>query len=137
MIYDSRKRDGTFSIANTTKGGIPTLPFFDIKEAVLGKKYSLSLVFIGDKLSRKLNKQYRKKDVRTNILSFPIVKNEGEIFINTKKAREEARQNNTQYKIHLAHLFIHGLIHLKGYTHSSTMEREEAKVFKKFFKDNL
>jgi probable rRNA maturation factor len=123
----------TFSITQTTKGRIPTLPFFDVKEAVLGKKYSLSLVFIGDKLSRKLNKQYRKKDTHTNILSFPIVKNEGEIFINAKKAQEEARRNNIQYKIHLAHLFIHGLIHLKGYTHSSTMEKEEEKIFKKFF----
>jgi len=71
-----------FNIKNTTKGKLPRLPFEHMKDEVLGKNYDLSLVFIGDKLSRKLNKLSRKKDYPTNILSFPLSKNAGEIFIN-------------------------------------------------------
>ena len=53
----------TFSVKNTTKGKLNGLPLVYIKEAVLGKKYDLSLVFIGNKLSRRLNREYRKKFV--------------------------------------------------------------------------
>jgi ssRNA-specific RNase YbeY (16S rRNA maturation enzyme) len=53
-----------------------------MKESVLGKKYELSLVFIGDKKSKSLNKKFRNKDYKANILSFPIDNDMGEIFIN-------------------------------------------------------
>ena len=56
--------------------------WIDIKESVLGKKYELSLVFIGDQKSRTLNKKFRKKDYKANILSFPVDEDMGEIFIN-------------------------------------------------------
>lgn len=38
------------------------------------------------------------------------------------------------YKNYLAYLFIHGLLHLKGYEHSSKMESEECKILKRFKK---
>jgi len=63
-----------------------------IKESILGKKYELSLVFIGDKLSKKLNKNYRQKDYGANILSFPLDKNSGEIFINIPNSKKECKK---------------------------------------------
>ena len=77
-----------FAIENTTKGKLPSLPFLRIKERVLGKHYELSVVFIGDKRSRDLNKRYRGKDRPTNILSFPLSASEGEIFINLRQAKK-------------------------------------------------
>ncbi|MBU1046830.1 rRNA maturation RNase YbeY [Patescibacteria group bacterium] len=119
-------------IKNTTKKSNPSLPYEKIVDKVLGKKYELSLVFIGDKLSRKLNNQYRKIDKPTNILTFTLSKTEGEIFINLGLAKKEASKFERNYTNFVGLLLIHGLIHLKGYEHSSKMEREEEKIQKIF-----
>jgi len=122
-------------ITNTTKRNAPSIPFVAIKEKVLGAKYDLSLVFTSDNLIHKLNKIYRHKDKPTNILSFPIDKNSGEIFINLSQASKEFKKYLVSHDEHLTHLFIHGLLHLKGWRHSSKMESEEKK-FLKIFKTN-
>ena len=111
----------TFSITQMTKGKLPRLPFARMKTAVLGSRHTISLVFIGDKRSRTLNKKYRKKDRPTNVLSFPIADSEGEIFINLAQARREAHKFHISYNSHVARLFIHALLHLKGFRHSSKM----------------
>lgn len=121
-----------FSIHKTIKGEPPRLPFLKIKEAVLGKEYDLSLVFIGSIKSKTLNKKYRKKDKPANILSFPISENIGEIFIDTNEALKTSKNFNRKYKNFVAFLFIHGLFHLKGFEHGSKMESEEKKIRKKF-----
>ena len=121
-----------FEITNKTKGKVLPLPFAQIKEAVLGESYDLSLVFVGDTTSRKLNRIYRDKDKPTNVLSFPLSKKEGEIFINLKKARAEAPDFDMPYKTFVAYLFIHGLLHLKGLDHGKKMEALETQFLKKF-----
>ena len=100
------------------------MPFANIKDSVLGKSYELSLVFIGETTSRKLNKQYRQKDKATNVLSFPLDKKSGEIFITPSVAKKEGHS--------VGFLFIHGLLHLKGLEHGDTMERAEIKLRKIF-----
>jgi rRNA maturation RNase YbeY len=120
--------DNGFSIKNMTKGRLPSLPFSDIKNAVLGQEYELSLVFAPSSLSHKLNKTYRDKDKPTNVLSFPLSKNSGEIFIDTTKAKTEAVKFNRNFKNYIGLLFIHGLFHLKGLDHGSTMDKEEEKI---------
>jgi len=127
-----------FSIKNKTKKTIPPkagLFFEQVKEKVLGKKYDLSLVFIGDKLSKKLNKKYRGKDKTTNILSFPVSENDGEIFINLAQAKRDARGFKKRYNEFIAYLFVHGVLHLKGFEHGDRMEAEERKLMDKFFKN--
>ncbi len=114
-----------FSIANNTKGKLPSLPFLRIKERVLGKSYDLSVVFIGDKRSRDLNKHYRGKDKPTNILSFPLSASEGEVFINLRQAKKDAPRFKKRYNTFVGFLFIHGLLHLKGMEHGRKMEQEE------------
>lgn len=122
-----------FTITKTMKKGrTPVLPFEQIKNSVLGKKYSLSLVFTGNALSRKLNREHRGIDKTANILSFPLSKNEGEIFINTNKAKKEASKFEMKESEFIGFLFIHGLLHLKGLKHSGKMEKEEIKFMKKF-----
>ena len=61
-----------FSLTNKTKGKLPRLPFAHIKNRVLGDEYDLSLVFIGDAESKKINKENRGKDYVPNILSFEL-----------------------------------------------------------------
>ena len=111
-----------------SKGRLPSLPFLNIKNEVLGESYELSLVFTENALSHKLNKTYRGKDKPTNVLSFPLSENSGEIFIDTKKAKDEAGEFGKNFRNHVGHLFIHGLLHLKGMDHGSRMDKEEEKI---------
>jgi probable rRNA maturation factor len=110
------------ALTNTTRGRLPRLPFDRIKNKVLGEKYELSLVFCGNERSRTLNRAYRGKDHPTNVLSFTLSKDSGEMFINLRRLKGFSVGN----------LFIHGLFHLKGLDHGATMERAEEKMRKAF-----
>ena len=105
-----------------------TINFTKLKDAILSKHYELSLVFTDTKLSRKLNRIYRGKDKPTNILSFPVSKKSGEIFIDLVTARREAPKFEMSFNLFVKFLFIHGLLHLKGMDHSAKMERVEKKI---------
>lgn len=98
-----------------------------IKDKILGKNYELSLVFTNPKLSRKLNRIYRGKDKPANVLAFPISKHLGEIFIDLKTAKKEAGNFGMNFKKFVSYLFIHALLHLKGMSHSSKMNKAENK----------
>lgn len=105
---------------------------FRVKNAILGKNYTLSIVFVGEKRSQTLNREYRGKDKPTDILSFPLSKNEGEIFIDPKRTKIEARKFGRSPENFLLFLLIHGFCHLKGMTHSSKMESIERKFRNRF-----
>jgi len=121
----------TISPAPFAKGA-GRLPFDEMLGHVLGKNYELSFVICGDKLARTINKKYRQKAYAANVLSFPLNKNEGEIFLNVRCAEREARKYGVTKQQRLALLFIHGLFHLKGQKHGDKMEAEERKALKKF-----
>jgi len=126
--------DGAFSITNRLKAApkINGAAFRRMKEAVLGKNYDLSVVFVGNKRSQNLNRTYRGKDKPTDILSFEISKNAGEIFINPYAAKKKSKEFERNEKNFLEFLFIHGLCHLKGMDHGRIMDREEEKFRKQF-----
>jgi len=118
------------SITNKTKGKLPRLPFDMLKKKVLGASYELSLAFVSDSESRRINKRLRGKDKPANILSFPLTKSSGEIVIAIAYAKKEAPLYDHTPQQHLAHLLIHGLLHLKGLSHGATMESEEKRLLK-------
>lgn len=122
----------TFSITNTTKTKLPSLVFRDMKEAILGKKYELSVIIVNKKKIQDLNREYREIDKPTDILSFPLSDKFGEIYINLDMAKIEAKKFEREFDNFIGFLFIHGLVHLKGYDHGSTMESIEARFRKKF-----
>ena len=119
-------------IRKTIRGSVPRIPFEALATSVLGKNYELSVVVCGDKLARRMNKEYRKKTYAPNVLSFPLENNEGEIFLNIRKAEREARMYGTTLTARLALLYVHGLYHLKGLDHGAHMERLEQTTLKKF-----
>ena len=122
------------TISKTIKNNAPknALFFNEALKAVLGNDYELSLVFIANKLSRKLNYTHRKIDKPTDILSFPLDKKSGEIFINIPYSQKKCLTFERTFDNYIKFIFIHGLFHLKGYEHSSRMENEEQKIRKKF-----
>lgn len=120
------------TIINKTKGKLPRLPFVSIKEKILGPKYDLSVSFLSKTEQRKINRIYRKKDKTTNILSFSLSKNSGEITFDLAQVKKDAPLFEMTYSKFLKYLFIHGCLHLKGFEHSSTMEKEEKKFLAMF-----
>lgn len=122
--------DSIFAIRRTTKDRVPSLPFSVLKQKVLGPSYILSLVFVGDARARGLNIRYRAKTYIPNVLAFPYDKNEGEIIINLKQAAREAKDFDLTPKEFVALLFVHGMLHLKGMQHGSTMEDKERRVLR-------
>ncbi len=125
--------DSSFSITNKTKGMLPSVPFAKIKNKAMGRNYSLSLVFIGEKKSKELNKRFRGKNKSTNVLSFTLDKNSGEIFITPPVVKKQTKEFGRDFKNLTTFLFIHGLMHLKGMDHGSTMDKAEQKL-RKYFK---
>ena len=121
-----------FSLSKTTKDKLPALPFFSMKRTVLGKTYDLSLVIVGDDRARSLNRQYRKKNYVPNVLSFPLDKRHGEIFLNLREAKRQHRSREESFDYFVALLVIHAMLHLKGARHGSTMESAEERFLSKF-----
>ena len=127
---------GFVDIRTTYRGPTPRLPYREIAEAILGQQYELSLVISGDRLARRMNKAYRKKNYRPNVLSFPLSRKEGEIFLNAACATREATRYQTTLKKRLALLYVHGCCHLKGLDHGRTMESLEQAILKRFKFEN-
>ncbi len=115
------------------KGVIPNLPYLSIKEKILGKSYDLTIVFCTPKESKERNGTYRDKDYPTNILSFPLSKDEGEIYISLSIVRRDAKKHDMSYQKFLHLLVIHGILHLKGFDHGSTMEKLEDKYLQQHY----
>jgi len=120
-----------FTISSTIKS-YPRFPYQEIKETILGQKYQLSLNFIGTNRAQKLNTTYRKKTYVPDVLSFPLDNNCGEIYICPEISYPAAKNFNLTKDGYIAFLFIHGLLHLKGYDHSDTMESLERRYIKQF-----
>ncbi len=114
-------------ITRETDGKLPRLPFLRIKNLILGTDYELSLAFVGRNKAIALHKKWKSRNDPVNILSFPFSKTEGEIIISLEKARRECKHFGRSYENYLTFLFIHGCVHLKGYTHGNAMEKEEKK----------
>ncbi len=125
-----------FSIINKTSTRIPSLPFLAVKNDILGRTYNLSIAFVDEKTSYKINKTYRKKDKGTNILSFVLSPQKGEIVLCPSIIKNEAKDKNKNYSKNyrelLLFLVIHGMLHLKGMQHGSIMEKKEKFYYKKY-----
>ncbi|OGI68437.1 rRNA maturation RNase YbeY [Candidatus Nomurabacteria bacterium RIFCSPHIGHO2_01_FULL_42_15] len=101
--------------------------FKKLKNDILGKDYSLSIAYVDEKKSEEINKKYRGKDKPTNVLSFALRKNEGELVLCKPVIRREAKNFNKTFSQFLGFLVIHGMLHLKGLKHGKKMEKLEKK----------
>jgi probable rRNA maturation factor len=110
----------------------PDAPYLDIKRAILGTAYQVSLTFVGETRARRYNQTYRGKSYVPNVLSFPLETKAGEIVICPVAARREAKAHELSFTGYITYLFIHGLLHLKGYDHGATMDRLEARFRRQF-----
>lgn len=120
------------SVSKTIRTPWNTSGYERIVRGVLGSTYHVSIVLIGDTRARALNNKYRGKTYPANILTFPIAPNMGEIYISIPRVKSEANTFDHTPEQHAQYLLIHGCLHLKGYSHGSTMEKAEDAFMKKF-----
>lgn len=87
----------------------------------------LAVVLADDTTVRALNRRWRDIDAPTNVLSFPASRPGGgrspallgDIVIAFETTAREAAAENKPFTHHLAHLVVHGFLHLLGYDHQS------------------
>jgi len=119
-------------VISSTVKTYPVHPYEVMAGKILGKRYDLSLVFVGSARAATLNQKYRNKSYSPNVLSFQLDERTGEIFICPTVAASEAAKYNLSPAGYVGFLFIHGCLHLKGLDHSDTMDQQEAKWVKHF-----
>src|SRR5687768_5986982 len=95
-----------------------------ILSAVGESNAALSVEFIGDRRMRRLNAQYRGRDMTTDVLAFamreapgPRSMSLGDVAISVPRAAKQAAEQGHPVKHELAVLLIHGILHLLGYDH--------------------
>jgi probable rRNA maturation factor len=100
----------------------------------------LSVTLTSDRAMRALNRRWRGRDKPTNVLSFPAAAAKrgaprliGDVVIAYETTAAEARAQGKPFDHHLAHLAVHGFLHLLGYDHESddeadAMERRERRI---------
>jgi probable rRNA maturation factor len=131
-VLVAKSRVSTFTFVNETGNPLPRVSFRNIAKKVMGEHYSLSVIFANPKKIASLNKTYRKKDTSTDILSFALSKNEGELYLSFPDVKKKAALFEMTTKKYLEYLFIHGLVHLKGFDHGKKMDSLEKRYCKKF-----
>ena len=92
--------------------------------------YALNLVFINDKNIKKINKEYRKKNKTTDVLTFvnsiKNYKNVNEIycdiFFSAETIKKDAKKNFINFYDHITHLMIHCFLPVNGYDHKKEID---------------
>jgi probable rRNA maturation factor len=90
-------------------------------------------VLTDDSAIAKLNRDWRGIDKPTNVLSFPASDHKasegtrllGDIVIAYQTLERECGDENRAFLHHLAHLAVHGFLHLVGYDHQTNAQAEE------------
>ncbi len=116
-----------FHISYQTKGKLPSLPFVELKNEILGLSYTLSLACVSRNTATRLNQHYRQKDYTPNILSFSLTKHSGELILHLPTIKKQYPAFEMSHKEYILYLFIHGCLHLRGLDHGTRMEALEEK----------
>lgn len=100
-------------------------------QAVLRKENkklsSLSVVFVGHRVMRRINRFFLGHDSSTDVISFPLMDGIGldaELYINLDRARTQAKQYRVPYSHEVRRLLVHGTLHLLGYDDRTEKQRK-------------
>ncbi len=110
--------------------------------AALERSAAITVRFVGEAEGRKLNRAYRGRDYATNVLSFDyggVARGQaftGDIVLCAPVLRSEARAQGKALAAHVAHLTVHGALHLQGHDHqrphaAARMEALEKRILAK------
>ena len=97
----------------------------------------ITVRIVGSDEAQALNRDYRKKDYATNVLTFdytraPLVT--ADLVLCAPVIAKEAKDNKKTLRDHYAHLLVHGTLHAQGYDHETSaadaqsMEAREVEI---------
>jgi len=111
-----------------------------VAAAMAGACGELAVLLVDDRAIRALNRNWRGKDKATNVLAFPApsrlpaspmtprpgapIRPLGDVVIAFETVRREADAAQVPFDHHLAHLAVHGFLHLVGYDHAAAAQAE-------------
>ena len=110
----------------------PRLPYRQAALRTLGEKYNLEMVVAKSAFMKTINTTYRRKKKTTNVLSFALSRTEGQIFLDPKVIGKEASVLGVSARSHFWNMYIHGILHLKGFDHGVKMEAAERRLLRFF-----
>jgi probable rRNA maturation factor len=136
---------------NTSDTKLGRIFFHEILETAadileLEGKMEVSVNLVAPAQMKLLNSRHRGKDKVTDVLSFPLQEQSlkkygimplGDIFICPSFSNKEAIKEKKDANEHMAHLAVHGFLHLLGYEHEKSQEeaRKMEQVEKKILKN--
>ena len=96
----------------------------------------VNLIFVGDQRMRSLNNKFLNKNKATNVLTFQYEENQiffGDIILCPQIINMEAKKYGFSLNFRWAHMIVHSMLHLQGYSHDSKkdqifMEQKEVKL---------
>ena len=85
----------------------------------------ITVRIVGTEEGQSLNREYRKKDYATNVLTFdyqqePTVM--ADLVICAPVIEREAKEQNKSLEEHYAHMLVHGTLHAQGWDHETSAE---------------
>lgn len=100
--------------------------------------FDISIVFVNEAESRKINRKYRKYDKSTDVLSFNLDSGynkkgkvlEGELVLCSDVIAKNARDNKVDFSRELAFVLAHGTLHILGWRHGKKMFDLQDKIVK-------
>ena len=109
----------------------------------LAANAEISVVFCDDRFIRDLNRKWRGIDKPANVLSFPAGGDAasepllGDIVIAFETASQEASEAGKPLRDHVAHLLVHGFLHLIGHDHIGAAEAATMEALERTILDRL
>jgi probable rRNA maturation factor len=115
--------------------------FLSHAKSAVGVQGEVSVLLATDESIRILNRDFRRKDKATDVLSFPAAdaglpgrsKLAGDLAVALGVASRQAEEHGHPLQIELKILLLHGLLHLAGYDHETDtgqMARKESTLRK-------
>ena len=88
----------------------------------------ITVRIVGADEGRELNREYRRKDYATNVLTFdyqhePVVM--ADLILCAPVIEAEAREQGLALEAHYAHLLVHGTLHAQGFDHETAKQARE------------
>ena len=94
--------------------------------AAMGREAQVTLRYVAEAEGRRLNREYRRRDYATNVLTFVYGKTPlaGDVVICAPIVAREAGEQAKGLDAHHAHMLVHGLLHLQGFDHENARDAE-------------
>ncbi|MEA5094409.1 Endoribonuclease YbeY [bioreactor metagenome] len=131
VLFDNRQ--DIMEITEANEKAIETAVETVLKAENQSGNYEVSVSFVSNEEIRSLNKDFRNVDSETDVLSFPMDDDDefdgviilGDIVLSTQRIIEQANEFGHSLEREMIYLTVHSMLHLLGYDHMTTSEKEE------------